>query len=528
MKKSLILANVLLGSTILFTGCGGGGGGGPLSSLSKISGVVSDGPIENARVFLDIDNDGVYDVGEPFDITDENGAYEISYVLKPGLEYMLIAEGDSTNLGTSDDIDNLGTPLDFKMFLTVEATGDTDTTSIVGKTYTKNVTPLTFKRYLEDLKTEDSNLPIFDENDNTYTDLNQLVNSTSTDQVSLFQSYILNNTDNSVAVVSNTVSTKNTTKLNNSATSEYIYTLPDNITALSNLKTSLIEGDLVNNIIGITPLIDTKIAFQIMNSYNNSNSVTIDQNGVNATITYTKKDDIVTAVFKENVSTSSVTAEYEGTVIFTNTNNVSTLLSANYTQEHSETSNLNVTNSVNGIIELTQANTDYTLNFNNGSFIMNTPLYGDVDGEVSIKDATAAVPYSSDVNNNTIVSNTTTYTVKTKEEPVKISALYPASLVGTWTGSLTNSCTQTASSMTLSVPDEFTGSWQAQSTNNSTNTTYGTTLTVSGSSITFTDSITTNRTWSTGTIGSSQITGSWTDNVNSCTGSYTLSKQGSN
>ena len=41
--------------------------------VSTISGTVSDGPIRNARVSVDLNYDGVFSPGEPFDISDENG-----------------------------------------------------------------------------------------------------------------------------------------------------------------------------------------------------------------------------------------------------------------------------------------------------------------------------------------------------------------------------------------------------------------------------------------------------------------------
>ncbi|XPV68653.1 MAG: hypothetical protein ACNI25_15295 [Halarcobacter sp.] len=517
MRKSLLLAKVLLGATVLFTGCGGGGGGGVTTSLSTVSGIVSDGPIKNVRVFLDIDNDGVYDEGEPYDITDANGKYEISYILKPGIEYILIAEG-STALQTEDTTtDNTGL-LNFSMFLNIEVSGNTDDTAIVGKTYKKNISPTSFKNYLEKLEVEDNTLAIFND-----ANVQNILGTTSKDETLIFQSWILDNQSDGLSnTVSGTISTKNTNNINSADNSKYIYTLPDNVAELSKLKTSLISGNLLDSILGISPIIDTKIAFQIMDSYNNTSEVIVDANGIKKTISYIKKGDIVTAVFEETVSSSTLNAKYIGTVIFKIANNVSTLLSANYLQEHTQTSNLAKKNSVSGVIELSKANNGYNLNLLNGTFAMNTPLYGDIDGEVTIKGATTAVPFNSDVNDNTI-ENTTTYTIKTKTEPIKTNALYPASLVGVWSGNLTSTCTQAVTTMTLSTSDEYTASWQAQSNNQ----TYGTNLSVVDSKITFKDNITTNNTtWSVGTISNNQITGDWKDTLNKCTGTYTLNKQG--
>lgn len=525
MKKSLILAKILLGTTILFSGCGGGGSS-TTTSLSTVSGKVSDGPIKNVRVFLDINNDGVYNEGEPYDITDSKGEYSIQYILKPGLEYVLIAEG-STALNTEDTTtDNTGL-LNFTMFLNVKVDGEADATNIVGKTYTKDVTPITFKKYVSDLYKEDDTLSIFN---NTY--INELATTTSTDKIAIFQDIILQNaidnpSDDTVTVLSGTISTNNDTKISAANTSENIYIIPDDVPELKSLKDSIVTGDLTEKISGISSLIDTNVAFDIMNSYVNTSSVTVDANGIKKTIKYTKKDNIITAVFKETINTTTDTAEYEGTVIFKLVNSTSTLLNANYTQKHTQVSNLNVKNKVNGVIEISNVNSIYTLNLKNGIFSINTPLYGDVEGDVTIKGATTLDPSTTLYNDNTI-ETTTVYTLKTKVEPTKDSALYPASLVGTWSGSFTDSCTTTtartaapSNTMTLSVSDEFTGSWQAQSSTR----TYGTKLTVLDSNVTFKDNITTsNTTWSIGTILNNQITGTWNDTLNKCTGTYTLNK----
>lgn len=524
MKKTLILAKVLLGSTILFTGCGGGSGGGGgggggsssiISSLSTISGVVSDGPIKNTRVFLDINNDGTYNKGEPYDITNNKGEYSIKYILKPGLEYILIAEG-STALNTEDTTDDNSGLLNFTMFLNVEVNGEADATNIVGRTYTKNLTPVTFKNYLIDLKEEDSTLSIFN---NSYMD--ELTTTTSIDKIEIFQDIILQNTnDDSSSVVSGIVSTQNQIKIDKAGSSKNTYILPDNIIEMKDLKDSLISGITVE-ILGISSLTDSKIAFDIMNSYVNTNKITVDANGIKKTITYTKNGNIITAVFKENINTNTDVAEYEGTVTFEQLNSVLTLLNANYTQKNTQTSNLKVKNSVNGIIEISNVNSIYNLNLLNGTFSINTPLYGDVIGDVTIKSATTLDPSTTLYNDNTIES-TTEYVLKTKSKPLKIDALYPTSLIGTWSGDFNDSCTTVSTNtMTLSVSDEYTGSWQAQSSTR----TYGTELTVLDSEVTFKDNITTNNTtWSTGTILNDQITGTWNDTLNKCTGTYTLNK----
>lgn len=56
-------------------GGGGGGGGGTSETAPTDAGVVVDGYIANARVFRDADEDGEYDPGEVYVLTDGSGAY---------------------------------------------------------------------------------------------------------------------------------------------------------------------------------------------------------------------------------------------------------------------------------------------------------------------------------------------------------------------------------------------------------------------------------------------------------------------
>lgn len=524
MKKSLILTNILLGTTILFNGCGGGGGSsatsssGTTSSISTLFGIVSDGPIKNARVFLDVNNNGVYNEGEPYDITNSKGEYSIPYVLKPGLEYMLIAEG-SGGLGTIDELDNVddnGVPieLNFTMFLDVKADGKADDTIIVGKTYKKDLTPITFKNYLVDLTSSTYiNEHIFN-----------IVNTTLTKATEIFQLLILkvqidNQNDNSAKIVSGTIATSNDVIITAASNSENKYDIPEDVGDLKSLKYSLVTGNTKEKIFGINSLIDSKIAFDIMNSYIGTESVNVNVNGVNKIIKFIKKDDIITAIFKETLSTSIDSAEYEGVVIFNSTFPL-TLLHANYTQKHTQISNSKVKNSVSGIIEISNVSSIYNLNLSNGTFTMNAPLYEDeeVKGDVTIKGAITLDSGRTLFNNNTI--ETTTVILKTKSKPIK-KDLYDTTLFGLWSGNLTNSCTISLDTMNLSIPDQNTASWQAQSNGK----TYGTELSISDSKVTFKDSFTNNNTtWSVGTILDNRIEGTWNDALNNCTGTYSLSK----
>lgn len=67
----------------LLIGCGGGGGGssgvvgGGGNGTSSFSGVAVDGYLHNARAFLDLNNNGIYDAGEPTAMTNSSGSFTL-------------------------------------------------------------------------------------------------------------------------------------------------------------------------------------------------------------------------------------------------------------------------------------------------------------------------------------------------------------------------------------------------------------------------------------------------------------------
>ena len=185
-KGILGILLVLFGIFAMVAGCGGGGagspgGGGAPSKISVITGFVSDGPITNARVALDLNRNGQYDSGEPFGITNEDGKYRIEYILDPGTEYLLVVDG-SAALGTSDKWDNPGdgSSLTFTMFISVTAAGARNDTPVAGS-YRRDVTPLTFQGYLKQLAEKVGG--VSDAN------VANIINSTS-GPVPLFQTFI--------------------------------------------------------------------------------------------------------------------------------------------------------------------------------------------------------------------------------------------------------------------------------------------------------------------------------------------------
>lgn len=87
-KKRAMLA--MASTAVLLAACGGGGGGGggvavggggsaPFVSANQLTGVVVDGYLQGATVFLDMNRDGVRDAGEPSTSTDLNGRYALDY-----------------------------------------------------------------------------------------------------------------------------------------------------------------------------------------------------------------------------------------------------------------------------------------------------------------------------------------------------------------------------------------------------------------------------------------------------------------
>ena len=64
------------------------------------SGSVIDGPLENARVFLDVDNDGEWDVDEPYTFTDAAGNYELEAPEDYFNQYRLVAEITTETIDT--------------------------------------------------------------------------------------------------------------------------------------------------------------------------------------------------------------------------------------------------------------------------------------------------------------------------------------------------------------------------------------------------------------------------------------------
>lgn len=74
MKKQ-VLAVIGIISAGIITGCGGGSGS---AGTSTVSGVVADGYLRGAEVFLDMNGNYQWDAGEPKSLSGQGGAYSLS------------------------------------------------------------------------------------------------------------------------------------------------------------------------------------------------------------------------------------------------------------------------------------------------------------------------------------------------------------------------------------------------------------------------------------------------------------------
>lgn len=89
-------------SLLTLTACGGGGGGmfgafGSGGGGGFLGGMLMKGPISGARVFQDLDGDGVWDAGEPFTFTNPDGSYSLA--VADNISPILTESGIDTTTG---------------------------------------------------------------------------------------------------------------------------------------------------------------------------------------------------------------------------------------------------------------------------------------------------------------------------------------------------------------------------------------------------------------------------------------------
>jgi len=145
LRKLLLMTLTIATAALTIVACGDSDSNSSKSTV--ISGTVSDGPIQNARVYLDLNLNSEYDAGEPSAMTDADGKYSIECAeskCAKGTKHFIVAEG-SAALGTVDPTDNGTTALDFVMFVGASV-------GTVGEGVTGDINPSSFISFLKDLE----------------------------------------------------------------------------------------------------------------------------------------------------------------------------------------------------------------------------------------------------------------------------------------------------------------------------------------------------------------------------------------
>lgn len=139
MKKQALVAVLTIISAGIIAGCGGGGGGTTAgSSTTSIAGKVADGYLVDATVFLDKNRNYQLDTGEPFAITDSNGAYLLTIDPADVGKYPIVAL--ATKGVTIDKDTNL--PVTSTYVLSMHAVAVTSTTSGASGTVSNFISPM--------------------------------------------------------------------------------------------------------------------------------------------------------------------------------------------------------------------------------------------------------------------------------------------------------------------------------------------------------------------------------------------------
>lgn len=209
------LKHLAFTSAVIFLSACGGGGGSSFNAqnttpISKVSGVVKDGPIENALVYIDSNLNGKLDyidsnsnsqldfdidsVIEPYSFTNKKGEYTIEGIFEDSKEYMVIVEG-SSSYKTNDKEDNsdAGEALTFKMFSTFKTKNSSNNEQFLGKSYSVHVNPVSFKESLKQLNEDTFNSL---DNSSTYSDIKSFINDSSIDNTELFKKYLKSTSSN--------------------------------------------------------------------------------------------------------------------------------------------------------------------------------------------------------------------------------------------------------------------------------------------------------------------------------------------
>lgn len=509
-------------TSLLFSACGGGGGGSTTPTVettpfSTISGTISDGPIENAKVCItDVELDSEYCPT----FTDANGKYSFEYIVENGKQYLITAYGSDGTQGytTYDRTDNLDSsnnpiPLDFVMFQPLKISGSIASTENIGSTYTVNVNPVTFRDAIKTYGTT-STSPLVQQFVASYQTLktDDLTDNLTNNPTELFKKYIVNNSSTNVngsttnsdyttflGEVKTKVELVNTAAQNAVTPTQTYITIPDS----GSLETQLIKGETYNTV-GLEDLINTHIAYKVIYDARNSSS---------SAYSIFKKITSGTNIIV-NFKYVTTKAEYQGTVMFDSNGD---LIDANYYQDYTD-SDSRGGNKLSGYIKIKKdENGDDILSLRKGQFKIYADNYveGSISGNVTVENAITS--FASTTTNDNTISNSNAVLSVLALPTLKIVA---SDFVGIWNGTYSvtsGSCT--AGNMTISF-DSSNGSWNAgnygveailDSTTNKVTLNNGTTI------------------WSSdGTLNTDKttISGTWVDGT--CTGTYTTTKQTAN
>ncbi len=103
--KTKMVTSGLIAAAVL-TACGGGGSDSAVTpETASLSGVVADGYLSGVKVYLDLNKNGVGDVGEPLATTDANGAYQIvGITMGDESKYPIVAEVPATSIDQDTNV----------------------------------------------------------------------------------------------------------------------------------------------------------------------------------------------------------------------------------------------------------------------------------------------------------------------------------------------------------------------------------------------------------------------------------------
>ncbi|RII26327.1 MAG: hypothetical protein CXR31_11580 [Geobacter sp.] len=107
IKRITAVASIL--TVGIIAGCGGGSGTSTTAPAAQISGVVADGYLQNAEVFLDMNNNYQWDGNEPKTMTDSSGKYTLTVPAADAGKYPVVVHaiaGSTMDRDTNQAVPN--------------------------------------------------------------------------------------------------------------------------------------------------------------------------------------------------------------------------------------------------------------------------------------------------------------------------------------------------------------------------------------------------------------------------------------